>query len=148
MLCGSVGFCFFKQKTAYEMRISDWSSDVCFSDLNAVVSVQRQGLERTRFARNAFMVEPAWHPQRALRRQQPTAVLHRDDDHPGQREENPPVARPRLRQRSLVGNVRSAAKTLKHFTRPLRSERLAKPSADGARRRQEDGAGRKDGDSK
>src|SRR3546814_2050483 len=25
---------FFKQKTAYEMRISDWSSDVCSSDLN------------------------------------------------------------------------------------------------------------------
>src|SRR3546814_18312754 len=28
-------FCFFKQKTAYEMRISDWSSDVCSSDLDA-----------------------------------------------------------------------------------------------------------------
>src|SRR3546814_3132777 len=27
--------CFFKQKTAYEMRISDWSSDVCSSDLAA-----------------------------------------------------------------------------------------------------------------
>src|SRR3546814_6614131 len=27
---------FFKQKTAYEMRISDWSSDVCSSDLNGV----------------------------------------------------------------------------------------------------------------
>src|SRR3546814_1624267 len=27
---------FFKQKTAYEMRISDWSSDVCSSDLKAV----------------------------------------------------------------------------------------------------------------
>src|SRR3546814_3144421 len=26
---------FFKQKTAYEMRISDWSSDVCSSDLGA-----------------------------------------------------------------------------------------------------------------
>src|SRR3546814_5497396 len=26
--------CFFKQKTAYEMRISDWSSDVCSSDLS------------------------------------------------------------------------------------------------------------------
>src|SRR3546814_20098053 len=26
------GFFFFKQKTAYEMRISDWSSDVCSSD--------------------------------------------------------------------------------------------------------------------
>src|SRR3546814_1538098 len=30
---GSVDFFFFKQKTAYEMRISDWSSDVCSSDL-------------------------------------------------------------------------------------------------------------------
>src|SRR3546814_3136109 len=30
-----VFFFFFKQKTAYEMRISDWSSDVCSSDLGA-----------------------------------------------------------------------------------------------------------------
>src|SRR3546814_10027667 len=30
-----VFFVFFKQKTAYEMRISDWSSDVCSSDLKA-----------------------------------------------------------------------------------------------------------------
>src|SRR3546814_13819985 len=29
-------FFFFKQKTAYEMRISDWSSDVCSSDLTDV----------------------------------------------------------------------------------------------------------------
>src|SRR3546814_7686125 len=29
-------FFFFKQKTAYEMRISDWSSDVCSSDLLGV----------------------------------------------------------------------------------------------------------------
>src|SRR3546814_20931523 len=28
---------FFKQKTAYEMRISDWSSDVCSSDLAALI---------------------------------------------------------------------------------------------------------------
>src|SRR3546814_13657647 len=28
---------FFKQKTAYEMRISDWSSDVCSSDLEPVL---------------------------------------------------------------------------------------------------------------
>src|SRR3546814_10464880 len=37
MLCLYIGvvvyFFFFKQKTAYEMRISDWSSDVCSSDL-------------------------------------------------------------------------------------------------------------------
>src|SRR3546814_6714394 len=37
---------FFKQKTAYEMRISDWSSDVCSSDL--VVHV-RAVLEARRF---------------------------------------------------------------------------------------------------
>src|SRR3546814_8752815 len=29
---------FFKQKTAYEMRISDWSSDVCSSDLRGAAS--------------------------------------------------------------------------------------------------------------
>src|SRR3546814_6004516 len=29
-------FFFFKQKTAYEMRISDWSSDVCSSDLDLI----------------------------------------------------------------------------------------------------------------
>src|SRR3546814_20392131 len=31
-------FFFFKQKTAYEMRISDWSSDVCSSDLSGEAS--------------------------------------------------------------------------------------------------------------
>src|SRR3546814_5488509 len=35
MLCF---FCFFKQKTAYEMRISDWSSDVCSSNLSGLGS--------------------------------------------------------------------------------------------------------------
>src|SRR3546814_13287735 len=33
-----VVFFFFKQKTAYEMRISDWSSDVCSSDLAGQLS--------------------------------------------------------------------------------------------------------------
>src|SRR3546814_7696041 len=32
-------FFFFKQKTAYEMRISDWSSDVCSSDLFEVMAL-------------------------------------------------------------------------------------------------------------
>src|SRR3546814_3539638 len=34
-------FFFFKQKTAYEMRISDWSSDVCSSDLPRTAMVRR-----------------------------------------------------------------------------------------------------------
>src|SRR3546814_7397909 len=36
LLCMSFLFFFFKQKTAYEMRISDWSSDVCSADLRAL----------------------------------------------------------------------------------------------------------------
>src|SRR3546814_14767182 len=36
-------FFFFKQKTAYEMRISDWSSDVCSSDLNMAVDRSPDG---------------------------------------------------------------------------------------------------------
>src|SRR3546814_7921338 len=36
--CVVIYYCvfFFKQKTAYEMRISDWSSDVCSSDLAVI----------------------------------------------------------------------------------------------------------------
>src|SRR3546814_11716369 len=34
-------FFFFKQKTAYEMRMSDWSSDVCSSDLARLVTLHQ-----------------------------------------------------------------------------------------------------------
>src|SRR3546814_10904256 len=37
--CSILMFLFFKQKTAYEMRISDWSSDVCSSDLRLAGSL-------------------------------------------------------------------------------------------------------------
>src|SRR3546814_5147041 len=40
LLC-SLLFFFFKQKTAYEMRISDWSSDVCSSDLEVQAAQTR-----------------------------------------------------------------------------------------------------------
>src|SRR3546814_3179420 len=44
-------FCFFKQKTAYEMRISDWSSDVCSSGLNGVaMDIDFLGVEGGRLA--------------------------------------------------------------------------------------------------
>src|SRR3546814_16921597 len=38
-----VFFFFFKQKTAYEMRISDWSSDVCSSDLMIALRYEESG---------------------------------------------------------------------------------------------------------
>src|SRR3546814_3724692 len=56
-------FFFFKQKTAYEMRISDWSSDVCSSDLLGVDRAyralfqqdqRRPFLERRRRLRRRF----------------------------------------------------------------------------------------------
>src|SRR3546814_2537666 len=48
MVCSSgyFIFVFFKQKTAYEMRISDWSSDVCSSDLHGV-QTRDVALDRT-----------------------------------------------------------------------------------------------------
>src|SRR3546814_6563952 len=48
-----VSFFFFKQKTAYEMRISDWSSDVCSSDLGAATG--DVGLRRHPEARELIM---------------------------------------------------------------------------------------------
>src|SRR3546814_2900322 len=54
-------FFFFKQKTAYEMRISDWSSDVCSSDLRINPNVwvgalphAKRGLKKLRFGAAAL----------------------------------------------------------------------------------------------
>src|SRR3546814_9567432 len=44
-------FFFFKQKTAYEMRISDWSSDVCSSDLDRGQPVEHRRVLRQRVRR-------------------------------------------------------------------------------------------------
>src|SRR3546814_15349251 len=44
-----VVFFFFKQKTAYEMRISDWSSDVCSSDLTFIVGANGRPLTKESF---------------------------------------------------------------------------------------------------
>src|SRR3546814_3579576 len=44
---------FFKQKTEYEMRISDWSSDVCSSDLAEPVAVQIAGSDPAMMAEAA-----------------------------------------------------------------------------------------------
>src|SRR3546814_4356158 len=40
LFCCFLFFFFFKQKTAYEMRISDWSSDVCSSDVSLFSSLR------------------------------------------------------------------------------------------------------------
>src|SRR3546814_2352044 len=48
LFCVVCFFFFFKQKTAYEMRISDWSSDVCSSDLFAIGAIATLVLDVTK----------------------------------------------------------------------------------------------------
>src|SRR3546814_1763657 len=70
-------FFFFKQKTAYEMRISDWSSDVCSSDLH-----RRAGLARAvEHAVEHVLDLPAELAQRA-RADQAAAALERVEHAP------------------------------------------------------------------
>src|SRR3546814_8102303 len=49
---------FFKQKTAYEMRISDWSSDVCSSDLPKALGLKAGEEMIVREERGKFEFEP------------------------------------------------------------------------------------------
>src|SRR3546814_2050215 len=57
-ICVYTLFCcifFFKQKTAYEMRISDWSSDVCSSDLpDYMVEIEAKDSSYSRFIIHAY----------------------------------------------------------------------------------------------
>src|SRR3546814_1499806 len=70
---------FFKQKTAYEMRISDWSSDVCSSDL-ATTRVRR----RTRVVAGAGRHQRRGHSQPGCVPEAAGSRGHRPDahDHP------------------------------------------------------------------
>src|SRR3546814_1079663 len=65
-------FFFFKQKTAYEMRISDWSSDVCSSDLNStlpkVMKRCRPRLEASQAACRMQSAAGPLHPHRSEER--------------------------------------------------------------------------------
>src|SRR3546814_7014572 len=85
-------FFFFKQKTAYEMRISDWSSDVCSSDL-LLGERQRDGGARGR-------IEPdvGWLAIRVAgkHRRNDALVVHRHPD-------RVPIGALRLRVRNEDG---------------------------------------------
>src|SRR3546814_8960820 len=55
-------FFFFKQKTAYELRISDWSSDVCSSDLAAAATSCRPRAKRLSTAPSLTRFEDFFSP--------------------------------------------------------------------------------------
>src|SRR3546814_7109646 len=69
-------FFFFKQKTAYEMRISDWSSDVCSSDL-----IEPANVDRTRLPAAALRGDTRKARDRLRDRHigKPRDILGRDD---------------------------------------------------------------------
>src|SRR3546814_13130669 len=55
-------FFFFKQKTAYEMRISDWSSDVCSSDLSGGAAKAKRQLSPS-WRRSTTVPTPSTWPE-------------------------------------------------------------------------------------
>src|SRR3546814_8921362 len=81
-------FVFFKQKTAYEMRISDWSSDVCSSDLGEMVTDGCRATEPSQTGRTApvyigvFADPGARHAERFLP-VQPRGLRDLGPAHPG-----------------------------------------------------------------
>src|SRR3546814_20598330 len=64
-----INFFFFKQKTAYEMRISDWSSDVCSSDLDAEIRTFQSG---DRIANLRIAVTEKWKDKQSGERKERT----------------------------------------------------------------------------
>src|SRR3546814_10764534 len=67
-------FVFFKQKTAYEMRISDWSSDVCSSDLIGQMMCAEQAVEKREVDREILV------DRDLLYRMMPVVEARRRDD--------------------------------------------------------------------
>src|SRR3546814_10487397 len=61
-------FFFFKQKTAYEMRISDWSSDVCSSDLHTLGRFLVGNIDHDGVSVLVDMCEPVGHRHQPVAR--------------------------------------------------------------------------------
>src|SRR3546814_1943963 len=83
-------FFFFKQKTAYEMRISDWSSDVCSSDLKAGKSRKENQEREDRQQRGIGDMSGQFEGQAA--RHRPAGLIEHENRRPGH--PPPPVLYP------------------------------------------------------
>src|SRR3546814_820904 len=96
-----VTFFFFKQKTAYEMRISDWSSDVCSSDLSAPLRRTAQVNKALYLFCPAVGNLPELNHGHCARTCQPTAVLQ--GPRPAFERRSRRFPRPPARQRRISG---------------------------------------------
>src|SRR3546814_9671401 len=114
-----MGFFVFRQKTAYEMRISDWSSDVCSSDLPPhIADDDRRKLPPARLADRPRKAEGQPAPARARR----DAVARPRT-----------LARRRAGSRHLDGDPRSGRAGHRHRRRWRDAPRkLFEPACDGA----------------
>src|SRR3546814_11462864 len=95
-----VDFFFFKQKTAYEMRISDWSSDVCSSDL-------RTGRPRPTLA--AYIDRPGFYPAGRLDLDSAGLLLLTDDGRLQARIADPRFKMPKTYLVQVAGDPDEAA---------------------------------------
>src|SRR3546814_19585916 len=94
-----LSFFVFKQKTAYEMRISDWSSDVCSSNLTHLRAPPgRRSLARARL--------PADSPRQAPRYRARTPGPRRPERAPGTIRAQIPPPRPAQARKSVVEGKR------------------------------------------
>src|SRR3546814_17220342 len=120
----------FKQKTAYEMRISDWSSDVCSSDLIAALAPQQ-------FVQQLLDVSHACHctpPSPDRIRPHVSTPCQARQPQPGRK---PPPARPaphpfctpcpRLSPRRRLTNVRRTARQKAKHSEPTGPEQGTTP---------------------
>src|SRR3546814_5745807 len=95
-------FFFFKQKTAYEMRISDWSSDVCSSDLQKRPGAGLPKPAHRAYSSESFKIKLR---QSCSRRtaEQSSSVNHTGEDHEGFAEER--LDRRCRRKRGEIGRA-------------------------------------------
>src|SRR3546814_2539913 len=99
-------FFFFKQKTAYEMRISDWSSDVCSSDLHAGGNEGTQGARRGDNGGGQL-----WIVSRSQHFRHRNAAHGRRRGHAGSRRGGKPGARELRRDGKAAGQERARKST-------------------------------------
>src|SRR3546814_2355731 len=114
-------FFFFKQKTAYEMRISDWSSDVCSSDL-------LQAAMDAYFDSMAEMMQGDENREMEMARPDPNALTLNRDDFKKMLDEIRKLTRSGARDAA-----RQMLSQLQSMLENLQAARPAPPNAEGRR---------------
>src|SRR3546814_5858451 len=110
-------FLFFKQKTAYEMRISDWSSDVCSSDLRDHESYRAvDEFQRCEKEIEGDRDDDDWHDQRGADQRHDDRLLARTHGREADRGERAERRCDQRRGGRDLKAVRESARPLRRFT--------------------------------